>query len=195
MTPCFAIIDSNTLNRICLRNILSEIYNNVDIMLYGDIESFIKDSNRHFVHFFVSRDIFFRNVDEFEPLQPQTTIITEGNNIRISKAGFNILDITRTEQDITAQLLNLQKIIGRHYKSVKVNDKENVRELLSSREIDVIKLIIKGLLNKEIAEELNISMATVIFHRNNICRKLHTRSVGKMTIAAVLSGIVDINEI
>lgn len=195
MTPCFAIIDNNTLNRICLRNILWEIYNNVDILSYGDIESYIKDSNRHYVHFFVSSDIFFRNVDEFELLRPQTTVITEGNSTRITKAGFNIIDITGTEQEITSQLLDLHKTIGNKDKRVKVQDKENVEELLSAREIDVIKLIIKGRLNKEIAEELNISLATVIFHRNNICRKLNTRSVGKMTIAAILSGIVDITEI
>ena len=55
--------------------------------------------------------------------------------------------------------------------------------------------MIKGLINKEIAQELQISTATVIFHRNNICEKLQTRSIGKLTIFAVLSGIIDINEI
>ena len=66
---------------------------------------------------------------------------------------------------------------------------------LSKREQDVLRLIVKGMINKEVAHELNISMATAIFHRNNICDKLNTRSVGKMTVMAVLSGLVDINEI
>ena len=52
-----------------------------------------------------------------------------------------------------------------------------------------------GKLNKEVAHELNITLATAIFHRNNICDKLQTRSVGKMTVLAVISGLVDINEI
>jgi DNA-binding CsgD family transcriptional regulator len=55
--------------------------------------------------------------------------------------------------------------------------------------------MIKGLINKEIAEELKISLTTVIFHRNNICLKLGTRSIGKLTIFAVLSGLIDINEV
>ena len=55
--------------------------------------------------------------------------------------------------------------------------------------------MVKGLINKEIAKELNISTTTVIFHRNNICDKLQTRSIGKLTIYAVLSGIVSIKEI
>ena len=46
-----------------------------------------------------------------------------------------------------------------------------------------------------IAKELNISQTTVIFHRNNLCDKLGTRSIGKLTIYAVLSGIVSIKEI
>jgi DNA-binding CsgD family transcriptional regulator len=47
----------------------------------------------------------------------------------------------------------------------------------------------------EISSMLDISITTVIFHRNNICSKLGTRSIGKMTIFAVLAGLVEINEI
>ena len=66
---------------------------------------------------------------------------------------------------------------------------------LSQREKEVLALIVKGYTNKEISSGLDISITTVIFHRNNICTKLQTRSVGKMTIYAVLAGIVEINEI
>ena len=66
---------------------------------------------------------------------------------------------------------------------------------LSQREKEVLALIVKGHTNKEISNKLDISITTVIFHRNNICTKLQTRSVGKLTIHAVLSGIVEINEI
>jgi DNA-binding CsgD family transcriptional regulator len=55
--------------------------------------------------------------------------------------------------------------------------------------------MVKGLINKEIAEKLGVSLPTVIFHRNNICDKLQTRSIGKLTIHAVLSGLIDINDI
>jgi DNA-binding CsgD family transcriptional regulator len=52
-----------------------------------------------------------------------------------------------------------------------------------------------GRINKEIADELNISLSTVIFHRNNICEKLGTRSIGRLTIHAVLNNIVLMSEI
>ena len=48
---------------------------------------------------------------------------------------------------------------------------------------------------KMLAEKLGVSLPTVIFHRNNICDKLQTRSIGKLTIHAVLSGLIDINDI
>ena len=39
------------------------------------------------------------------------------------------------------------------------------QEILSAREIEVLVLITKGLINKEIADKLNISLTTVITHR------------------------------
>ena len=56
-------------------------------------------------------------------------------------------------------------------------------------------LLIQGKINKEIADRLDISVTTVIFHRNNICQKLGTRSLGRLTIYAVLAGLVDIDRI
>ena len=50
-------------------------------------------------------------------------------------------------------------------------------------------------IKNEIAKELNISTTTVIFHRNNISEKLKTRSLGRLTIYAVLNNIVSLSEI
>jgi DNA-binding CsgD family transcriptional regulator len=66
---------------------------------------------------------------------------------------------------------------------------------LSTREREVLALVVKGYINKEIADMLNISLATVIFHRNNISEKLHTRSIGRLTIYAVLNNIVPLSEL
>jgi DNA-binding CsgD family transcriptional regulator len=72
---------------------------------------------------------------------------------------------------------------------------ETTQQLLSARERDVLALLVKGRINKEIADELNISLATVIFHRNNIYEKLHSRSIGRLTIYAVLNNIVALSDI
>ena len=67
--------------------------------------------------------------------------------------------------------------------------------MLSTREREVLARVVKGYINKEIAQELNISLATVIFHRNNISDKLKTRSIGRMTIYAILNNIVQLTDI
>ncbi len=66
---------------------------------------------------------------------------------------------------------------------------------LSDREIEVLSLIAQGYLNKEIADQLNIGITTVITHRKNIMEKLSLRSVSALTIYAVMNGYVDINRI
>lgn len=61
---------------------------------------------------------------------------------------------------------------------VKICEKEKL--MISPRELDVIRLIAKGLGNKEIAEQLFISEFTVATHRKNIFRKTNTRNVGSL---------------
>ena len=158
------------------------------------MDSFIRDSNRHFIHFFIESDILFRHIDEFITLRKQTTVLSMGRNRRFAEEGFNILDITMSEAEITDRLLHIQ-LISRFEDPQEIKRNKGIGEALSSREKEVLKLMIKGLINKEIAQQLEISVTTVIFHRNNICEKLQTRSIGKLTIFAVLSGIIDINEI
>ena len=68
-------------------------------------------------------------------------------------------------------------------------------KVLSDREIEVLALIAQGFINKEIADQLNIGLTTVITHRKNITEKLGMKSVSALTIYAVMHGYVDINMI
>lgn len=194
MNPCFAIIDRNTLTSTSLRGMLWEIYDHVEIHIYKTMEEMIRDSNRHFVHFFVSTEILFGNADEFETLKEQTTVLAEGANESIVKAGFNVLDCTASEKELRDRLMEIE-LERRWYMSNDTARKRRIADRLSDREKEVLVLIVKGLINKEIAERLNISVPTAVFHRNNVCEKLQTRSIGKLTVYAVLSGLIDISEI
>lgn len=196
MNPCIAIIDRNTLNRSSIRNILCSHYSRVEVLTYDSINSFILDSNRHFIHFFVSSDILFSHFDEFELLMNRTTVISVGTDRKFSRAGFNVLDISLPEEELVARLLQIE-LASRFdsFSPESTKDRKAIDGSLSGREKEILALIVKGYTNKEMANELAISITTVIFHRNNICEKLNTRSVGRMTVFAVLSGIVEINEI
>ena len=66
---------------------------------------------------------------------------------------------------------------------------------LSTREIEVLTLIVRGLTNKEIADRLCISTTTVISHRKNIMEKLNVRSVSGLTIYAVMNGYIEADRI
>jgi FixJ family two-component response regulator len=60
---------------------------------------------------------------------------------------------------------------------------------LSARELEILKLVITGKLNKQIASELNIAEHTVKLHRGRITQKLGVKSVPEMIYIAERSGI------
>lgn len=66
--------------------------------------------------------------------------------------------------------------------------------LLTPRERDIIANIARGKSNKEIADELCLSVHTVATHRRNICAKLDIHSASGMTIFALLHGLISISE-
>jgi FixJ family two-component response regulator len=62
-------------------------------------------------------------------------------------------------------------------------EKKSLRSLfetLTPREIEIFLLVITGLLNKQIAGELNIAEQTVKIHRGKITEKLGVKSVAEM---------------
>ncbi|MBL8163805.1 MAG: response regulator transcription factor [Anaerolineae bacterium] len=64
-------------------------------------------------------------------------------------------------------------------------------ETLTQRETDILKLIGKGLSNKEIAAELGIGEKTVRTHVSNVLAKLNVNSRTQAALHAVRIGLVD----
>jgi DNA-binding NarL/FixJ family response regulator len=93
--------------------------------------------------------------------------------------------ITDTEDIILSKLRNKQK---------KEQDTA-IGEKLTDREKSVLKLLLKGLSNKEVADKLVISPHTVITHRKNIVEKTGIRSLSGLAIYAILNNITDMDEI
>ncbi len=63
---------------------------------------------------------------------------------------------------------------------------------LTKREIEVLKLITQGLLNKEIADELCISEKTVKNHVSNIFKKIEVSDRTQAAVYAIKNNLVDI---
>jgi DNA-binding NarL/FixJ family response regulator len=63
-------------------------------------------------------------------------------------------------------------------------------EALTEREREVLQLIAEGHSNKEIAELLSISVATVETHRNHILQKLDLHNTAELVLFAVRRGVI-----
>ena len=79
-------------------------------------------------------------------------------------------------------------------------NKNNVEEKaqtddLSDREKEVLVGIVKGKTNKEIADDLNLSVHTIISHRKNITRKLDIKSSSGLTIYAIMNNLIAIGDV
>lgn len=84
------------------------------------------------------------------------------------------------------------------WQSILVNevhaDLDNEKNI-SVRELEVLKLVALGLLNKEIADKLNISLNTVLSHRKNITAKLGIKTVSGLIFYCISHGHISADEI
>lgn len=70
------------------------------------------------------------------------------------------------------------------------NQKEESDHQLTNRETEILRLIVKGYLNKEIADKLNISHNTVLTHRKNIIAKTGIKTVSGLTFYCIRKGLI-----
>ena len=67
-------------------------------------------------------------------------------------------------------------------------------EVLTKREIEVVRAIARGLSTKEIARQLFISENTVETHRQNIFEKLDVRNMAGLIIKAIAAGYISVED-
>ena len=83
------------------------------------------------------------------------------------------------------QLLSAVKeaIVKSHEIKKEFDELKNLQKLISKlteRELEVFKYVVTGMLNKQIAQELNITEHTVKLHRGKITEKLGVKSVAEL---------------
>ena len=84
-----------------------------------------------------------------------------------------------------------EKVIVGYLEGRESNRSASPWETLSQREREVLKLIAEGFKNKEIAEDLCISLKTVEKHRANLMKKLDLHNAAALTVYAVQKGLVN----
>jgi len=77
-------------------------------------------------------------------------------------------------------------------KQQKNEESHIIKDELTSREMELLKLVASGLTNKEISEKLFISIKTVEAHKNHILQKLKLKNSIELVLYAVKNKLVEI---
>jgi NarL family two-component system response regulator LiaR len=88
-----------------------------------------------------------------------------------------------------------RKVLSRFARTPGRVVEEQPEELLSKREVAVLKLVTKGLSNKEVADELCLSIRTVQGHVGNIFNKLRVSSRTEAVVQALKKGWVTFDDV
>lgn len=122
---------------------------------------------------------------------------TIDNNIKTiafisGKTDGRILSHFRYAFHQTDEKQELQKIL---LKDIDKGEKSaDTKNRLSNREITILKYLVKGYTNRQIADELFLSIHTVMTHRKNITRKLGIKTVSGLTVYALMNHLVTLPE-
>ena len=196
--PKIVIIHPNSLCCLAMRAILTDIapfmgmMSEVEIAAYNTMEEFLDENPQAALHHFIASEVLEQNIDYFLPHARRCIVLAEGEEF--SHPEFHTVNLHKPEREVLKGVLMMHHSAHTAMMSHPKAEKSEA-ELLSQREKEVLALIIKGYINKEIADRLNISTPTVIFHRRNIVEKIGSKSIGRLTIYAVMNGIVDIKEL
>jgi len=101
-----------------------------------------------------------------------------------------IYAIQRGEEYFAESISNV--ILKSYIKKAKSNsaDDENKENLLSKRELEVLRLFAEGMTNQEIADKLFISIRTVESHKNHIMARLELKTTVDLVKFAIRNNIV-----
>lgn len=83
-----------------------------------------------------------------------------------------------------------QKVIEGYVEGSKIVKTKSSWDTLTQREREILKLIAEGYKNREIADDLCISIKTVVKHRANLMEKLDLHNVSALTTFAIEKGLV-----
>lgn len=194
--PSLVILDANALSLVGLRTLLERILPpGVEIVCCSRFAE-LQAVQGPVAHYFISAQMLVEHTAHFLPLIHQTIVTVSGRATLPQQSQFHVLDVQQPEDALVRALLTLMSHAHGHGQHLPARPQHaTASSVLSPREIDVLSLIARGLINKEIADRLCISLTTVISHRKNIMDKLQLRSVSALTIYAVVNGYVDVSEI
>lgn len=167
------IVDTDTLRAIGLREML-ERFGGLEPIITTDPTTLcpLDDSTL----FFVTPEAFASMPMFYVPRRQQVVLIMDSTD-----SPLPVLPPHISENELEERLENILGTLKVPGRTVALTDRER----------QVLALAARGLINKEIADRLEISLNTVLTHRKNISAKLGIKSVAALSVYAMMNGLVD----
>lgn len=212
MRPVSIILaDSQFLTRLGLKQLLSARQDFQVVSEAEDEEELLEQLESHaprvvIIDYNQPGNFSHASIEQIRKSAPQSNILVisadnEKNSIyRVLESGVNsYLTKTCGEEEIIDAVKATAR--GEKFFCTKVLDylleksfskaQENCAPTpLTPREIEIVRLVARGLIAKEIADMLNLSTHTVYTHRKNIMKKLKFNTSSELVLYAVNQGIV-----
>jgi FixJ family two-component response regulator len=121
--------------------------------------------------------------------------MTGHGNVKLSvetlkKGAFNFLEKPFDPEELLESVMEAMRFsITEKEKNDEIRNVKRLTSTLSPRESEIFRYIISGMLNKQIASELNIAEHTVKLHRHSISEKLGVKSMPDIIRIADKAGI------
>jgi DNA-binding NarL/FixJ family response regulator len=213
------IVENDKLIANLLRDFLSEIPNFEVAHLFYDGASFLENLESSTLTDILLIDLKMPNVSGVDVIEE---IKRQGLDIKIVvlssfydpnylgfvfKLGVNAFLPKEIDKDALIQVIqavhengyyfdqNQMQVLQEQMRSKVSNIPLDKKDALTSREIEVLKLICHQMTAKEIGEKLFISTKTVETHKSNLLYKTGARNISGLIIFAAQNGFIDPDEI
>ena len=192
--PAIAVITPSILTALGMKSILEKIIPMAEVEVFNDVHALEESGMERYFHFFTAAPLFVRHSALFRPYR-RRVILLAGGSVPPELADMRRLDILRSEEELVRDIMHMHRSVHHDAHDPAPDASAAQGPVLSAREAEVLALIARGHINKEIAQRLGIGLTTVISHRRNLMEKLGIRSVSGLTLYAVTRGYVEADEL
>lgn len=192
--PAIAVIAPSILTALGMKSILEKIIPMAEVEVFNDMHALEESGMERYFHFFTAAPLFVRHSALFRPYR-RRVILLAGGSVPPELADMRRLNILRSEEELVRDIMHMHRSVHHDAHDPAPDASASQGPVLSAREAEVLALIARGHINKEIAQRLGIGLTTVISHRRNLMEKLGIRSVSGLTLYAVTRGYVEADEL
>ena len=87
---------------------------------------------------------------------------------------------------------SVASIVTEDYLKQSPESDSSTRSLLTSRELEVLQLLVEGMSTKQIASSLRLSIKTIESHRSRVMKKIDVNNIADLTRYAIREGIISL---